>query len=107
MLSPEPSMARPKASVLLIDDQPMIGEAVRRMLLGENDVDFHYCRDAARAIETADRIARCISTNPLDLGGTEVTLQASIGTATILSGDTVEEVMQRADRNMYIAKTEG
>jgi diguanylate cyclase (GGDEF)-like protein len=63
--------------------------------------------DHNSAIETADRIARCISTNPLDLGGTEVTLQASIGTATILSGDTVEEVMQRADRNMYIAKTEG
>jgi diguanylate cyclase (GGDEF)-like protein len=63
--------------------------------------------DHNSAIETADRIARCISTNPLDLGGTEVTLQASIGTATILSGDTVEDVMQRADRNMYIAKTEG
>ena len=62
--------------------------------------------DHNSAIETADRIARCIATNPLDIGGTEVALQASIGTATILSGDTVDDVMQRADRNMYIAKTE-
>ena len=62
--------------------------------------------DHNSAIETADRIARCIAANPLDIGGTEVSLQASIGTATILSGDSVEDVMQRADRNMYLAKTE-
>ena len=63
--------------------------------------------DHNSAIETADRIARCISANPLDIGGIEVPLQASIGTATILRGDSVEDVMQRADRNMYMAKTEG
>jgi diguanylate cyclase (GGDEF)-like protein len=63
--------------------------------------------DHNSAIETADRIARCIAANPLDIGGAEVALQASIGTATIMSGDTVDDVMQRADRNMYIAKTEG
>lgn len=62
--------------------------------------------DHNSAIETADRIARCIASNPLDIGGAEIALQASIGTATILAGDTVEDVMQRADRNMYIAKTE-
>ena len=62
--------------------------------------------DHNSAIETADRIARCIASNPLDIGGTEVALQASIGTATIISGDTVDDVMQRADRNMYIAKTD-
>ena len=63
--------------------------------------------DHNSAIETADRIARYISANPLDIGGAEIALQASIGTAMVLSGDTVADVMQRADRNMYIAKTEG
>jgi two-component system, chemotaxis family, response regulator WspR len=29
--------------VLLIDDQPMVGEAVRRALSDEADLDFHYC----------------------------------------------------------------
>ena len=62
--------------------------------------------DHNSAIETADRIARCIHDNPLDIGGTELQLEASIGTATILAGDTVDDVMQRADRNMYIAKSE-
>jgi len=40
-------------TVLLIDDQEMIGEAVRRMLSGEHDIVFHYCQDPARAIKTA------------------------------------------------------
>jgi diguanylate cyclase (GGDEF)-like protein len=63
--------------------------------------------DHNSAIETAERIGRCIATSPLDLGGTLVKLEASIGTATVLPGDTVEDVMQRADRNMYRAKSEG
>jgi phosphoserine phosphatase RsbU/P len=37
--------------VLLVDDQPMIGEAVRRMLEHETDVDFMYCSDPTKAIE--------------------------------------------------------
>jgi diguanylate cyclase (GGDEF)-like protein len=63
--------------------------------------------DHNSAIETAERIGRFIAHSPLDLGGTLVTLEASIGTATVLPGDTVEEIMQRADRNMYRAKSEG
>lgn len=41
------------ATVLLIDDQPIIGEAVRRMLAGEAGVVFHACKDAPAALETA------------------------------------------------------
>lgn len=42
--------------VLLIDDQAMIGEAVRRMLSAEKDIAFHFCNDPAKAIETALRV---------------------------------------------------
>ncbi len=62
--------------------------------------------DHNSAIETAERLARCIASSPLDIGGASVQLKASIGVATILAGDTVEDVMQRADRNMYRAKSE-
>jgi diguanylate cyclase (GGDEF)-like protein len=62
--------------------------------------------DHDSAIDTAERIGRCIAASPLDLGGSLVRLEASIGTAMVLPGDTVEEVMQRADRNMYRAKSE-
>ena len=34
-MSTEPVLTQHKVTVLLIDDQPMIGEAVRRMLAGE------------------------------------------------------------------------
>jgi len=39
--------------VLLVDDQPIIGEAVRRMLSGEEGITFHYCRDATGALAMA------------------------------------------------------
>ncbi len=45
--------ARRGATVLLVDDQPIIGEAVRRMLAGEEGVSFHYCKDAPAALELA------------------------------------------------------
>jgi diguanylate cyclase (GGDEF)-like protein len=63
--------------------------------------------DHNSAIETAERIGRCIASSPLDLGGSEVRLDAAIGVATILPGDRADDVMQRADRNMYRAKAEG
>lgn len=40
-------------SVLLVDDQPIIGEAVRRMLADEPGIAFHYCRDSREALERA------------------------------------------------------
>src|SRR3954469_24805050 len=55
-MSSEPVLTEHKVTVLLIDDQPMIGEAVRRMLAGEPDVVFHYCRDAAKALDEAHRV---------------------------------------------------
>jgi diguanylate cyclase (GGDEF)-like protein len=62
--------------------------------------------DHNSAIETAERLAHCIATTPLDVGGCTVPLRASIGVATILAGDSLEGVMERADKNMYRAKSE-
>ncbi|SDK50624.1 Response regulator receiver domain-containing protein [Maridesulfovibrio ferrireducens] len=45
-----------KISVLLIDDQPMVGEAVRRMLAEEKDIDFHFVSDPTIAIPTAEKL---------------------------------------------------
>ncbi|MBV8566226.1 MAG: diguanylate cyclase [Methylobacteriaceae bacterium] len=39
--------------VLLIDDQPLVGEAVRRALLDEQQLTFHYCGDPSRAVALA------------------------------------------------------
>jgi adenylate cyclase len=44
-------------TVLLVDDQAMIGEAVRRMLAGEDDISLHYCQDPTEAIRKAMEIS--------------------------------------------------
>jgi sigma-B regulation protein RsbU (phosphoserine phosphatase) len=56
-MSADAGLTHHKVCVLLIDDQPIIGEAVRRMLAGEDDVVFHYCKDATKAVEEAARIS--------------------------------------------------
>ena len=42
--------------VLLVDDQPIIAEAVRRMLDGERDIDFFYCQNPLEALKTAAQV---------------------------------------------------
>ncbi|WP_454737663.1 diguanylate cyclase [Cupriavidus necator] len=43
------------AMVLLVDDQAMVGEAVRRALSTEPDIDFHYCANPDDAVAVAER----------------------------------------------------
>jgi len=45
-----------RITVLLVDDQQMIGESVRRMLSNEKDIDFHYCQDPTLSIRMANEI---------------------------------------------------
>jgi sigma-B regulation protein RsbU (phosphoserine phosphatase) len=42
-----------QVTVLLIDDQPLIGQAVKRMLAEEPDLTFHYCKEPDQALKTA------------------------------------------------------
>jgi len=44
------------AMVLLIDDQAIVGHAVRALLLDELDIDMHYCADPSLALELAERV---------------------------------------------------
>ncbi|MBI5460595.1 MAG: diguanylate cyclase [Gammaproteobacteria bacterium] len=46
-------MPKRRAVVLLVDDQAMVAEGIRRMLVDETDIDFHYCADPREAIQTA------------------------------------------------------
>ncbi len=50
------SLTKHRITVLLVDDQAMIGEAVRRMLADDPDLDFHYCHDPTQAIKMANQI---------------------------------------------------
>ncbi len=42
--------------VLLVDDQMMVAEGIRRMLVEEEDIQYHYCSDPKKAVSMAMEI---------------------------------------------------
>ncbi|MYN11332.1 diguanylate cyclase [Pseudoduganella aquatica] len=52
----EPALTVFKVRVLLVDDQLIIVEAVRRMLSDQQDIEFHYVTDATLAQQTAGQL---------------------------------------------------
>jgi len=54
--SPPAGLSRFAITVLLVDDQAIIGEAVRRMLADEPDIALHFCQDPTKALEMAGRV---------------------------------------------------
>ena len=42
--------------VLLVDDQPIVGAAVRKMLAAETDITFHFCDSADAALAAAQQL---------------------------------------------------
>src|SRR2546423_2940221 len=55
--------------VLLVDDQAMVCEAVRRALANQPDIDFHYCSDAREAINVANQIKPTVILQDLVMPG--------------------------------------
>lgn len=55
--------------------------------------------DADSALDTAERIAGFVAAHPLDLGHAEIRVEVTISAASIMPGDTVEEVLRRSVRN--------
>ena len=67
----EPALTEFKVSVLLIDDQLIIAEAIRRMLSDQQDIEFHYVTDATQALDTALRLQPTVILQDLVLPGTD------------------------------------
>lgn len=57
--------------VLLVDDQAMIGEAVRRALSEESDIDFHFCSDSHQALSVAQQIKPTVILQDLIMPGVD------------------------------------
>ncbi len=55
--------------VLLVDDQAMVCEAIRRALANQPDIDFHYCADAREALATANHIKPTVILQDLVMPG--------------------------------------
>lgn len=50
-----PALRAHRITVLLVDDQAIIGRAVEQMLVGE-DMDFHFCQNPTQAVKMASEI---------------------------------------------------
>jgi two-component system chemotaxis family response regulator WspR len=55
--------------VLLVDDQLMVGEAIRRTLLSQPDIHFHYCANPANALTVAAQIGPTVILQDLVMPG--------------------------------------
>ena len=55
--------------VLLVDDQLLVVESVRRSLANQPDIDFHYCTDSARAVALANQIRPTVILQDLIMPG--------------------------------------
>jgi two-component system chemotaxis family response regulator WspR len=58
-----------RSVVLLVDDHLMVGEAVRRFLAGEPNLEFYFCSDPKMAITTAERIVPTVILQDLVMPG--------------------------------------
>ena len=56
-MSADTSFTQHDITVLLVDDQAIVGETVRRMLAPEPGILFHFCSDPARAVAVAAEIS--------------------------------------------------
>ena len=66
-----PNTAPYHVMVLLVDDQAIVAEAVRRSLAGHPDIDFHYCADPAQAQATAEQIKPTVILQDLVMPGAD------------------------------------
>jgi len=61
----------PRSVVLLIDDQPIVVEAIRRMLADETDIQFFSCTDVALALPRARSIRPTVILQDLVMPGVD------------------------------------
>lgn len=64
-------MEGPKHRVLLVDDQAMIGAAVRRLLRDEPDIAYESCRDAETALALAETFRPTVILQDLVMPGVD------------------------------------
>lgn len=90
-------LARTLSSLIRATDQlARVGDTEFGLLLDHLDPDS--------AIETSERLERCIGRTPLDLGSSRVALELVVATTGIMPGDAAAGVLERAARNIESAR---
>ena len=63
------SLSNTRVVVLLVDDQAMIGEVVRRMCASHPDIEYHFCSDPMKAVEMATKLEPTVILQDLVMPG--------------------------------------
>ena len=66
-----PSSYECTVTVLLVDDQMMVAEAIRRALRNEPNMNFHYCGDPTAAVAVAREMRPTVILQDLVMPGVE------------------------------------
>lgn len=66
-----PPVRRQPVTVLLVDDQPIIAEALRQIFRPEPYITLHYCQDPSRAVEVANQILPTVILQDLVMPGVD------------------------------------
>ena len=72
---------------------------------GDEFVALLWKADEKNARETAVRVTEALIAAPAQHDGMEIAISASVGVATLVAEDDVDAVLDRADRDMYRAKS--
>jgi diguanylate cyclase (GGDEF)-like protein len=62
--------------------------------------------DHDSAIDTAERLGRCIAAAPLDIGHAKVRIEVVAAATALLAGDSAADVLLRSSRNLALARSE-
>lgn len=88
----------PPLLVLLVDDQALVSESVRRMLSSENDLCLHYCSDPAQAIQMALDLKPALILQDLVMPGIDgLTLVRRYRSQPVLAGTPIIVLSVRED----------
>jgi signal transduction histidine kinase len=68
---PDASPASSGVTLLLVDDQAFIGDAIRRVVAGEPDIDFHFCENAREALALAEELRPTVILQDLAMPGAD------------------------------------
>ena len=72
--APQPSVSEASVDapvVLLVDDQLIIGEAVRRILASQQGITYHFCQKGEEALETAAKLKPTVILQDLVMPGVD------------------------------------
>jgi sigma-B regulation protein RsbU (phosphoserine phosphatase) len=90
--------------VLLVDDQAIVGETVRRMLADEADVAFRFCQNPAEAIAAANQFAPTVILQDLVMPEIDGLLLLKFFRANLATRDTPMIVLSSKEEPVIKAK---